>query len=70
MDEEQAEALATATGGETWQSGGGIWLVTVRRRDGALVVFSGDAVCEYADEEAFEANQARSTIVLAPTLDM
>lgn len=70
MSEEQAVALAAATGGEAWQSGGDIWLVILRRRDGALVIFSGDAVCEYADEAAFEASQARSMIVLGPTLDL
>lgn len=34
MDEQQATAVAEALGGETWQSGGGMWLVIVRRTDG------------------------------------
>ncbi len=64
MGEVQAEALAVAIGGETWQSGCGIWLKTVGRGDGSLVVFSDDAVCEYANEDAFEAENAKPTIQL------
>jgi len=40
MDEKQANAVAEALGGETWQSGGDIWLVLLRRSDGRLVVLS------------------------------
>ena len=47
MDEQTAEHLAAIVGGESWQSGGGIYLVTVNRDDGSLVVFSGDAIAEY-----------------------
>ena len=43
MDERTVEQLAAILGGEAWQSGGGIYLVTVNRDDGSLVVFSGDA---------------------------
>jgi len=64
MDERTAEQLAAIVGGEAWQSGGGIWLVTVTRDDGSLVVFSGDAVCEYENDEAFDAGQAAKTILL------
>lgn len=52
MDEEKAEALATLLGGETWQSGGDVWLVLIRRSDGRIVAISEEVVCEYADEEA------------------
>jgi len=69
MNEIQAEALAIAIGGEAWQSGGNIWLVTVHRADGALVVFSGDAVCEYETEEAFDQGRQRSSILLATSDD-
>lgn len=62
MDEKTAEQLAAIVGGEAWQSGGGIYVVTVNRDDGSLVVFSGDAVCEYANDEAFDAGQASKTI--------
>ena len=64
MDERTAEQLATIVGGEAWQSGGGIWLVTVNRDDGSLVVFSGDAICEYENDEAFDAGQASKSILL------
>lgn len=64
MDERTAEQLAVIVGGEAWQSGGGIWLVTVNRDDGSLVVFSGDAICEYESDEAFDAGRASKTILL------
>lgn len=64
MNERTAEQLAAILGGEAWQSGGGIWLFTVNREDGALVVFSGDAICEYENEEAFDAGRASKTILL------
>ena len=64
MDEEHAEAVAKALGGEPWNSGGGIWLVVLRRQDGSVVVVSGDVVCEYGSEEAFEASEAAASIVL------
>lgn len=64
MDERTAEQLAAIVGGEAWQSGGGIYVVTVHRDDGKLVVLSGDAVCEYESEEAFDAGQASSTVYL------
>jgi hypothetical protein len=64
MNETQAEALANIVGGEAWQSGGGIWVVTVNRDDGSLVVFSGDAVCEYADDEAIDEGRASKSILL------
>jgi len=64
MDQKRAEALAAVVGGEAWDSGGGVWLVTVRRADGSLVVFSGEAVCEYQNDEAFDRAEARSTILL------
>jgi len=65
MNEKQAFLLAKCLGGEPWQSGGEIWVVTVHRADGAIVVFSGDAVCEYEDEAAFDEGRAKSSILLA-----
>lgn len=64
MDEQTAEQLAVILGGEAWQSGGGIWLVTVNREDGSIVVFSGDAICEYENDEAFDAGRASNTILI------
>ncbi|HKQ49896.1 MAG TPA: hypothetical protein VJZ71_17615 [Phycisphaerae bacterium] len=65
MDERTAEQLAAIVGGEAWQSGGGIYLVTVNRDEGSLVVFSGDAICEYENDEAFDASRASKTILLS-----
>jgi len=62
MDERTAEQLAVIVAEEAWQSGGGIYLVTVNRDDGSLVVFSGDAICEYENDEAFDAGRASKTI--------
>lgn len=64
MDERTAGHLAAMVGGEAWQSGGGIYVVTVSRDDGSLVVFSGDAVAEYENDEAFDAGRASKTILL------
>ncbi len=64
MDERTAEQLAVIVGGEAWQSGGGIWLVTVNRDDGSLVVFSEDAICEYESDAAFDAARSANTILL------
>jgi hypothetical protein len=65
MDEQTAQKLATIVGGDSWQSGGGIYLVTVRRDDGSMVVFSDEAICEYESEEAFEEADARAFISIA-----
>ena len=64
MDETQAKTVAEALGGETWQSGGGIWLVLLRRQDGRVVALSDEAVCEYADEDHLESGQPAASIVL------
>lgn len=64
MDEKNAEAVAEALGGETWQSGGNIWLVVLRRADGKLVVLSDDVICEYNNDEAFENNSPALSILL------
>ena len=64
MDEKQAKALAKAIGGEDWQSGGGIYVVGIRRPDGKMVVISDDLVAEYEDDEAFDEGRATSTILL------
>lgn len=71
MNEKQATTLAAIVGGgaQPWQSGGGIWLVTVERNDGKMVVFSGDAVSQYDSEEAFESNHATATIEIADPLN-
>lgn len=65
MNERQANALAEIFSGEAWNSGGGIWLAAYWRGDGKYIVFSGDAVCEYDSEEAFDNAAASNTLVLA-----
>jgi NDP-sugar pyrophosphorylase family protein len=65
MNEKQANSLAEIFSGEAWDSGGGIWLAAYWRGDGKYIVFSGDALCEYDSEEAFDNANATKTIVLA-----
>ena len=64
MNEEQANKVAEALGGSTWQSGGDIWLVLINRKDGRLVVISDDVVCEYANQESFDNCQPSVSINL------
>lgn len=64
MNEEQARQTAGALGGETWQSGGGIWVVLVRRDDGAVIVITDEVVCEYASEEAFGEGEVVKCVML------
>lgn len=63
MDERTANQLAAITGGEASQRGG-VYVVTVTRDDGSLVVFSGDAVSEYASDEALDAEHVSKGILL------
>lgn len=60
----EAEAIAGAVGGTTWDSGSGVHLVRIERSDGHLVVISDEVVCEYDNEEAFDESQPRSSILL------
>ena len=62
MNENQALQIAEALGGDTWQSGGDIWLVTIRRNDGKIVVISDDSICLYADDEAFDRGDSLQSI--------
>ena len=64
MNKQQAHTLAQIVGGDSGQSGGGLWLVLLARPDGALVVFSGDAICEYRSPAAFDQGAATATIRL------
>jgi hypothetical protein len=59
-----AHTIATALGGEAWQSGGGIWLTLIHRPDNHLVVISDDAICEYPSKAAFEQGTPTTTIRL------
>ncbi|PLX52473.1 MAG: hypothetical protein C0611_07975 [Desulfobacteraceae bacterium] len=64
MDEIQATKTAEILGGQTWQSGGDMWLVVKQRADGHFVVISEEVICEYASEEDFESNQIKQSILL------
>ena len=64
MEQQQARELARVLGGEVWTSDDGAYLVALRRPDGAIVVFSDDAVTEYADDDAFDAGTPVATILL------
>jgi hypothetical protein len=44
MNELQAKQIAGALSGETWQSGGGIWLVLLKQGNGKLVVISDEII--------------------------
>ena len=63
MNEDQANVIAEALGGDAWNSGGDIWLVRIERTDGKLVVLSDEVVCEYANEDAFDANNPTNSIL-------
>ena len=64
MGEQQATAIADAIGGETWQSGGEIWLVILRKADGRVVALSDDCICEYESDDAFQDGTSIATIHL------
>lgn len=64
LNAETAEQVAKALGGEAWQSGGGIWLVIIRRKNERLVVLSEDVVCEYASESEFDEGRPLKFIAL------
>jgi hypothetical protein len=64
MDEKQAKMMAKALGGDTWQSGGDVWLVLKRTSDGRIVSFSDESVVEYASETDFEEGKQKSSIVI------
>ena len=52
MEQEKAEALAKLIGGEAWNSGGDVYLVTVKRADGNVVAISDELIAVYPDAES------------------
>ena len=52
MNEEKAKRIAKIVGGDTYQSGGDVWLVIVRKKKG-IAVISDESICSYASEDAF-----------------
>ena len=65
LNELTAPVVATALGGDTWQSGGGIWLIVKRTTDGRVVTISPEVVKEYENEEAFEEDRPKSSLVMS-----
>ena len=64
MDEQEAQAVAQALGGRTWNSGGEIWLVVFDRSDGKAVALSEEVVCEYENVEELQSGSASSVMPL------
>jgi hypothetical protein len=64
LNETTAPQVALALGGSEWQSGGGIWLVVIRRADGKVVAISDEVVCEYANEKALDAGEEPERSIL------
>ena len=62
--EDRMKAIADALNGNLWQSGGGIWVVICRKKDGKVVVISDESVCEYENEDAFENSKPTRSINL------
>ena len=65
LNELTAPVVATALGGDAWQSGGEIWLIVKRTTDGRVVTISPEVVNEYANDEAFEEDRPKSSLVMA-----
>lgn len=49
MEQEKAEALAKLLGGEAWNSGGNVYIVTLERADGNVVAISDEMIGLYPD---------------------
>jgi hypothetical protein len=64
LNEATAPTVATALGGDAWQSGGGIWVIVKRTTDGRVVTITPEVVNEYADEAAFEEDRPKSSLVM------
>ncbi len=64
LNEVTAPTVATALGGDAWQSGGGIWVIVKRTTDGRVVTITPEVVNEYADEAAFEEDRPKSRLVM------
>jgi len=62
MDQEKAVIIAAALDGEASNSGGGDWLVLLKKNDGRLVVMSDEMVCEYQSDDEFEVGSPGAVI--------
>lgn len=61
MDKTTAEQLEAIVGGEAWERNGE-WVVTVNEQDGSIVLYSGEAVLQFKDDEALDANRPMGTV--------
>jgi hypothetical protein len=64
LNELTAPIVAAALGGDAWQSGGGIWVIVKRTSDGHVLTLTPEVINEYANEEAFEEDRPKSTLVM------
>jgi len=52
MNEQKAKKIAKILGGDTYQSGGDMWVVIIKKKKGIAVV-TDESVCAYSSEDAF-----------------
>jgi len=64
MSERQAKAVAAALRADAWDSGGGIWLVVIRRADGKVVLISDEVVKVYSDYQTFDDDRCDAELIL------
>ena len=64
MDQSSADTIANILGGDSWNSGGEIWLVLLRRSDGRIVSISDESVNVYDDEEAMQTGPPSESVLL------
>ncbi len=63
----ETNALASILGGYTWHSGGGIFVVLIKRSDGHIVSITDECICEYKSQDAFDENLPLRTINIGRT---
>lgn len=61
--QDKTELLAQMLGGESYNSGGNCYLCIVTKPDGRVVVFSEDAIAEYATRDALFEDGKESAII-------
>jgi len=64
MTEQQAEIVASALGGEAWNSGGDIWLVVFRRSDGKVIALSDESLVVYDSAGAMMGGEGSQSVPL------
>jgi hypothetical protein len=64
VDEPSAQALAEVLGGDTWDTGGGLWLVLKKRSDGRVVAISDEAINVYENDESVQTGLPLESVLL------